>query len=54
MIADYRVNYGDKLQFKAWFDDRAKAEQFAANHHGVITPLVPVKEPHESAATSGP
>jgi hypothetical protein len=38
---DYRVEYGDRRQFRAWFDDRARAVDFAARHGGVIVPLVP-------------
>lgn len=39
---DWKVVYGDRHQFAAYFGDRAKAEQFAADHHGVIVPLAPV------------
>ncbi len=39
---DWKVLYGDRRQFKAYFDDRAKADQFAAHHGGVIIPLGPV------------
>jgi hypothetical protein len=41
---DFRVEYGDKRQFKAWFDDVAKAVEFAARHHGVVVPLVPAMD----------
>ena len=33
------VMYGDKLQFRAYFDDRSKAELYAATHGGQIVPL---------------
>ena len=39
---DWKVLYGDKRQFVAYFDDHARALQFAAGHHGVVIPLGPV------------
>jgi hypothetical protein len=39
---DWKVTYGDRGQFKAYFDDQARAQQFAAHHAGVVIPLGPV------------
>lgn len=44
MIVAWLVRYGDRLQFKAYFDDRAKAEQYASTHGGQIVPLCQCKE----------
>jgi hypothetical protein len=35
----WMVTYGERLQLKALFVEQARAEQFAATHHGVIIPL---------------
>jgi hypothetical protein len=39
---DWKVTYGDRGQFEAYFNDKARADQFAAGHHGVVIPLGPV------------
>lgn len=40
---DWKVLYGELEQFVAYFADRAKAEQFARQHHAhTIIPLAPV------------
>jgi nitrous oxide reductase accessory protein NosL len=39
---DWKVLFGEGRQFAAYFDDRAKAEMFAARHGGIIVPLGPV------------
>jgi hypothetical protein len=36
---DWKVLYGDRHQFKAYFDDKEKATQYALTHHGVVIPL---------------
>lgn len=38
---DWKVLYGDREQFKAYFDDQEKANQYARTHHGVVVPLAP-------------
>ncbi len=37
--AAWMVLYGEQQQFKALFCEQARAEQFAATHHGVVVPL---------------
>jgi nitrous oxide reductase accessory protein NosL len=41
---DYRVDFGAHLEHHAYFRDRAKAEQYAANSHGRVVALFE-KEP---------
>jgi hypothetical protein len=33
------VLFGDQQQFKALFVEQARAEQFAATHHGIVKAL---------------
>lgn len=33
------VRYGDRQQLVALFVEQARAEQFAATHHGIVVPL---------------
>ena len=59
--AAWMVVYGEQSQYKALFVEQARAEQFAATHHGVIVLLYgdgstsasqapgPFLESHESA-----
>ncbi len=37
--AAWMVLFGDQQQFKALFVEQARAEQFAATHHGIVSPL---------------
>lgn len=37
--AAWMVLFGDQQQFKALFVEQARAEQFAATHHGIVRPL---------------
>ena len=39
---DWKVAYGDKQQFAAYFPDKEKANQYALTHHGIVVPLGPV------------
>jgi hypothetical protein len=41
---DYRVDFGAHLEHHAYFRDRAKAEQYAANSHGVVVALCECKD----------
>lgn len=36
---EWRVMFGDRLQFRAYFQDQAAAEKYAATHNGRIVPL---------------
>ena len=40
---DWRVEFGDRRQFRAWFDDQAHAVEFAVRHGGVVVPLAVVR-----------
>lgn len=42
------VLYGDKGQFRAYFDEQAKAEKYVSTHGGVIVALYA----HEKANSS--
>ena len=42
------VQYGDKLQFRAYFDDHGKADKYVQTHGGVIVALYA----HEKANSS--
>lgn len=47
---DWRVEYGERRQFRAWFDDQAHAVEFAVRHGGIVVPLVPANPapiPHQ-------
>lgn len=33
---DFKVLYGPKHQFKAYFDDRAKAEHYVVHHENAV------------------
>lgn len=37
--SDWKVAYGDRLQFTAYFSDQGRADHYAHTHHGVVTPL---------------
>lgn len=37
--AAWMVVYGEQSQYKALFVEQARAEQFAATHHGIVRPL---------------
>lgn len=37
--SDWKVLYGDRRQFAAYFTDQARAEHYAATHHGVVRAL---------------
>lgn len=39
---DWKVLYGDRHQFIAYFPDYEKAQQYARTHHGIVIPLAPV------------
>lgn len=42
VATDWKVVYGDRGQLAAYFNDQAKALQFAAHHHGILIALAPV------------
>lgn len=37
--AAWMVVYGEQSQYKALFVEQARAEQFAATHHGIVKAL---------------
>jgi len=38
---DWKVLYGDRQQFAAYFPDYERAQQYAQTHHGIVIPLAP-------------